>query len=136
MNRPAQLPEAIEHHIGGRHVPAAGGATFEVADPVSNRPYARATILNRVADGIEVRHLRRRGPGRGGGLRPVRDDVAQRGTVHGGVAGPRRAARPRFRRLPAGGLGREGGQHSIDFYTESRIVHVALGDTHVPRFGA
>jgi 5-carboxymethyl-2-hydroxymuconic-semialdehyde dehydrogenase len=34
------------------------------------------------------------------------------------------------------GLGREGGQHSIDFYTESRIVHVALGDTHVPRFGA
>jgi 5-carboxymethyl-2-hydroxymuconic-semialdehyde dehydrogenase len=34
------------------------------------------------------------------------------------------------------GLGREGGQHSIDFYTESRIVHVALGDAHVPRFGA
>jgi 5-carboxymethyl-2-hydroxymuconic-semialdehyde dehydrogenase len=34
------------------------------------------------------------------------------------------------------GLGREGGQHSIDFYTESRIVHVALADTHVPRFGA
>jgi 5-carboxymethyl-2-hydroxymuconic-semialdehyde dehydrogenase len=34
------------------------------------------------------------------------------------------------------GLGREGGQHSIEFYTESRIVHVALGDTHVPRFGA
>jgi 5-carboxymethyl-2-hydroxymuconic-semialdehyde dehydrogenase len=34
------------------------------------------------------------------------------------------------------GVGREGGQHSIDFYTESRIVHVALGDTHVPRFGA
>jgi 5-carboxymethyl-2-hydroxymuconic-semialdehyde dehydrogenase len=33
------------------------------------------------------------------------------------------------------GLGREGGQHSIDFYTESRIVHIALGDTHVPRFG-
>ena len=34
------------------------------------------------------------------------------------------------------GLGREGGQHSIDFYTESRIVHLALGDTRVPRFGA
>jgi 5-carboxymethyl-2-hydroxymuconic-semialdehyde dehydrogenase len=34
------------------------------------------------------------------------------------------------------GLGREGGQHSIDFYTESRIVHLALGDTLVPRFGA
>ena len=45
----------------------------------------------------------------------------------------------RTERLPAGavrGLGREGGQHSIDFYTESRIVHIALGDTHVPRFGA
>ena len=45
----------------------------------------------------------------------------------------------RTSRLPAGtvrGLGREGGQHSIDFYTESRIVHMALGDTHVPRFGA
>ena len=45
----------------------------------------------------------------------------------------------RFERLPAGtvrGLGREGGQHSIDFYTESRIVHLALGETHVPRFGA
>lgn len=88
MNRPAQLPEAIEHYIGGRHVPSAGGATFEVADPVSNRPYARAaagdardidravraaraafeegpwpglaararaTVLNRVADGIEAR---------------------------------------------------------------------------------
>ncbi len=34
------------------------------------------------------------------------------------------------------GLGREGGQRSIDFYTETRIVHIALGDTHVPRFGA
>jgi 5-carboxymethyl-2-hydroxymuconic-semialdehyde dehydrogenase len=34
------------------------------------------------------------------------------------------------------GLGREGGQHSLDFYTESSIVHVALGDSHVPRFGA
>jgi 5-carboxymethyl-2-hydroxymuconic-semialdehyde dehydrogenase len=34
------------------------------------------------------------------------------------------------------GLGREGGEHSIDFYTDTTIVHVALGDTHVPRFGA
>ena len=34
------------------------------------------------------------------------------------------------------GLGREGGQHSIDFYTESRIVHLALGVALVPRFGA
>ena len=34
------------------------------------------------------------------------------------------------------GLGREGGEHSIDFYLESSIVHVALDDTHVPRFGS
>jgi len=34
------------------------------------------------------------------------------------------------------GVGREGGAHSIDFYTDSKIVHVALGDVHTPRFGA
>ena len=34
------------------------------------------------------------------------------------------------------GLGREGGAHSIDFYTESKIVHVSLETAHVPRFGA
>ncbi|MEV6171646.1 5-carboxymethyl-2-hydroxymuconate semialdehyde dehydrogenase [Streptomyces sp. NPDC051954] len=34
------------------------------------------------------------------------------------------------------GVGREGGAHSIDFYTESKIIHVALGDVHTPRFGA
>ncbi|WP_406451312.1 5-carboxymethyl-2-hydroxymuconate semialdehyde dehydrogenase [Streptomyces sp. NBC_01622] len=34
------------------------------------------------------------------------------------------------------GVGREGGAHSIDFYTESKIVHVTLGDVHTPRFGA
>ena len=34
------------------------------------------------------------------------------------------------------GLGREGGEHSLDFYTDTTIVQVALGDTHVPRFGA
>jgi len=28
--------------------------------------------------------------------------------------------------VKASGLGREGGQHSLDFYTDSRIVHVAL----------
>jgi 5-carboxymethyl-2-hydroxymuconic-semialdehyde dehydrogenase len=38
--------------------------------------------------------------------------------------------------VKASGLGREGSAHSLDFYTETRIVHVALGDTHVPRFGA
>jgi 5-carboxymethyl-2-hydroxymuconic-semialdehyde dehydrogenase len=34
------------------------------------------------------------------------------------------------------GVGREGGAHSIDFYSESKIVHVTLGDVDVPRFGA
>ena len=47
-----------------------------------------------------------------------------------------RDLRTPFGGVKASGLGREGGRHSIDFYTESRIVHVALGDTHVPRLGA
>jgi 5-carboxymethyl-2-hydroxymuconic-semialdehyde dehydrogenase len=47
-----------------------------------------------------------------------------------------RDLRTPFGGVKASGLGREGGQHSIDFYTQARIVHVALGDTHVPRFGA
>jgi 5-carboxymethyl-2-hydroxymuconic-semialdehyde dehydrogenase len=47
-----------------------------------------------------------------------------------------RDLRTPFGGVKASGLGREGGQYSIDFYTESRIVHVATGDTHVPKFGA
>jgi 5-carboxymethyl-2-hydroxymuconic-semialdehyde dehydrogenase len=46
-----------------------------------------------------------------------------------------RDLRTPFGGVKASGVGREGGQHSIDFYTESRIVHVALADPHVPRFG-
>ncbi|MGD9705964.1 MAG: 5-carboxymethyl-2-hydroxymuconate semialdehyde dehydrogenase [Acidimicrobiia bacterium] len=46
-----------------------------------------------------------------------------------------RDLRTPFGGVKASGLGREGGHHSLDFYTESSIVHVALGDTHVPRFG-
>jgi len=46
-----------------------------------------------------------------------------------------RDLRTPFGGVKSSGLGREGGQHSIDFYTEARIVHVALGETHVPRFG-
>ncbi|TVY99974.1 5-carboxymethyl-2-hydroxymuconate semialdehyde dehydrogenase [Trebonia kvetii] len=46
-----------------------------------------------------------------------------------------RDLRTPFGGVKSSGLGREGGQHSIDFYTESRIVHIALGETHVPRFG-
>jgi 5-carboxymethyl-2-hydroxymuconic-semialdehyde dehydrogenase len=47
-----------------------------------------------------------------------------------------RDLRTPFGGVKASGLGREGGQHSINFYTESRIVHVATGDPHVPKFGA
>lgn len=46
-----------------------------------------------------------------------------------------RDLRTPFGGVKASGLGREGGAHSIDFYTESRIVHIAKGDTDVPRFG-
>jgi 5-carboxymethyl-2-hydroxymuconic-semialdehyde dehydrogenase len=47
-----------------------------------------------------------------------------------------RDLRTPFGGVKASGLGREGGRHSLDFYTDSRIVHVALDDAHVPRFGA
>jgi 5-carboxymethyl-2-hydroxymuconic-semialdehyde dehydrogenase len=47
-----------------------------------------------------------------------------------------RDLRTPFGGMKNSGLGREGGHHSLDFYTESSIVHVALGDTRVPRFGA
>jgi len=47
-----------------------------------------------------------------------------------------RDLRTPFGGVKASGVGREGGEHSIDFYTESRIVHIATGETHVPRFGA
>jgi 5-carboxymethyl-2-hydroxymuconic-semialdehyde dehydrogenase len=47
-----------------------------------------------------------------------------------------RDLRTPFGGVKASGLGREGGASSLDFYTETRIVHVALGDTHVPRFGS
>jgi 5-carboxymethyl-2-hydroxymuconic-semialdehyde dehydrogenase len=47
-----------------------------------------------------------------------------------------RDLRTPFGGVKASGLGREGGPHSLAFFTESRIVHVPLGDTHVPRFGS
>ena len=44
-----------------------------------------------------------------------------------------RDLRTPFGGVKESGLGREGGQHSLDFYTETSIVHVALEDAHVPR---
>ncbi|HEY2095346.1 MAG TPA: 5-carboxymethyl-2-hydroxymuconate semialdehyde dehydrogenase [Pseudonocardia sp.] len=46
-----------------------------------------------------------------------------------------RDLRTPFGGVKASGVGREGGARSIDFYTQSKIVHVALGDVHTPRFG-
>ena len=40
MSNPV-LPEKILHYIGGKHLPSADGATFEVAEPVTNRVYAQ-----------------------------------------------------------------------------------------------
>src|SRR5579871_6188437 len=40
MTTPPGLPGKLKHFIGGVSVPSADGATFEVADPVSNQPYA------------------------------------------------------------------------------------------------
>jgi 5-carboxymethyl-2-hydroxymuconic-semialdehyde dehydrogenase len=47
-----------------------------------------------------------------------------------------RDLRTPFGGVKASGVGREGGAHSIDFYTEPKIVHVALDDVQTPRFGA
>lgn len=43
-------------------------------------------------------------------------------------------------RIPFGGskysgIGREGGHHSFEFYTETQVIHVAIGDHHIPKFG-
>ena len=46
-----------------------------------------------------------------------------------------RDLRTPFGGIKESGVGREGGRHSIDFFSESRIVHVALRPLPVPRFG-
>ena len=40
--RPADLPEVLHHYIGGEFVDSLDGETFDVLDPVTNRPYIRA----------------------------------------------------------------------------------------------
>jgi 5-carboxymethyl-2-hydroxymuconic-semialdehyde dehydrogenase len=47
-----------------------------------------------------------------------------------------RDLRTPFGGIKASGVGREGGHHSLDFYSDSRIVHVALENAAIPRFGA
>jgi 5-carboxymethyl-2-hydroxymuconic-semialdehyde dehydrogenase len=46
-----------------------------------------------------------------------------------------RDLRTPFGGIKESGVGREGGRHSIDFFCESRIVHVALKALPVPKFG-
>ncbi|HET6213765.1 MAG TPA: aldehyde dehydrogenase family protein, partial [Micromonosporaceae bacterium] len=46
-----------------------------------------------------------------------------------------RDLRTPFGGVKESGIGREGGRHSIDFYCESRIVHIALKPLPVPGFG-
>ncbi len=33
------------------------------------------------------------------------------------------------------GIGREGGYYAFEFYTEQQVIHVALGEHHIPQFG-
>ena len=40
MSQPPGLPATLEHFIAGQSAESADGATFEVADPVNNKPYA------------------------------------------------------------------------------------------------
>ena len=47
-----------------------------------------------------------------------------------------RDLRTPFGGVKASGVGQEGGAHSIDFYSDLRIVHVAVAPLPVPRFGA
>ncbi|MEV0264964.1 5-carboxymethyl-2-hydroxymuconate semialdehyde dehydrogenase [Streptomyces sp. NPDC050617] len=47
-----------------------------------------------------------------------------------------RDLRTPFGGVKASGVGREGGESSIDFYTERQLVSVATGDTRTPRFGS
>ncbi len=35
----------------------------------------------------------------------------------------------------ASGIGREGGHYAFDFYTETQVIHVALGEHRIPQFG-
>ncbi|WP_221563651.1 5-carboxymethyl-2-hydroxymuconate semialdehyde dehydrogenase [Alkalihalobacillus sp. TS-13] len=43
-------------------------------------------------------------------------------------------------RIPFGGskhsgIGREGGHYAFEFYTEMKVIHVAMGEHHIPQFG-
>lgn len=46
-----------------------------------------------------------------------------------------RDLRTPFGGMKASGIGREGGHYGFDFYTEKKIIHVAIGDHPIPQFG-
>jgi 5-carboxymethyl-2-hydroxymuconic-semialdehyde dehydrogenase len=46
-----------------------------------------------------------------------------------------RDLRTPFGGVKSSGIGREGGDYAFDFYSETEIVHVALGSHHIPRLG-
>lgn len=35
----------------------------------------------------------------------------------------------------ASGIGREGGHYALEFYTEPKVIHVAIGNHYIPKFG-
>ena len=84
-----ELPEKIEHFIGGRHVPSVSGGTFGVADPVSNRVYAHAAAgeaddIDRAVEAADEAFAAGRGRGwrRGPGRRcstEIADGIEARG---------------------------------------------------------
>lgn len=47
-----------------------------------------------------------------------------------------RDLRTPFGGVKGSGIGREGGDYAFDFYCNVEAVHVALGNHHIPRFGA
>lgn len=40
-----------------------------------------------------------------------------------------------FGGMKASGIGREGGHYAFEFYTEPKVIHVAIGNHHIPQFG-
>jgi len=46
-----------------------------------------------------------------------------------------RDLRTPFGGMKASGIGREGGHHSFEFYSEFQTVHIALGEHRIPRLG-
>lgn len=46
-----------------------------------------------------------------------------------------RDLRTPFGGMKGSGIGREGGHYAFEFYTEPKIIHVAMGDHPIPQFG-